>query len=162
MHARMQQVWTLVNKTEGAVMGPYLAGKHGIQSGFEGGQYFRTDDGVYHYFATEMVRSGAEMWVGTRGGHWTAIDPSIPEVPAFSAPCPPCPPTSAPSPPSKAGGWQRQGTLFNSSGIYDGSDRSGAKWAPARDVTGETNAPTKLDRWMPRAATLKRPKSTAM
>jgi hypothetical protein len=160
----LAQRWTLVNKTEGAVLGPHLAGEHGIRSGFEGGQYFRTEDGVYHYFATEMVNDGSEMWVGTRGGHWTATDPSVPDVAAKKAgctttrqpcpghqgrsycpsdkksgqcdrpptgPCPPCPPAPpTPQPTKKHGGWQRQGTLFNSSGIFNGSDRAGAKWAP--------------------------------
>ena len=91
----LAQRWTLVNKTEGAVLGPHLAGEHGIRSGFEGGQYFRTEDGVYHYFATEMVNDGSEMWVGTRGGHWTATDPSVPDVAAKKAGCTttrqPCP-----------------------------------------------------------------------
>eukprot|EP01051_Picozoa_sp_SAG22_P007422 SAG22_NODE_522_length_9503_cov_4.233624_11_plen_369_part_00 len=153
------QNWTVVRKAAAAVMGPSAAHKHGIAGGFEGGEFFRTSEGgepTYHYFATEMVQSGANLWVGTRGGHWTAKDPSLPEqggcndrpqpcsghpgrtfCPNRKAPdqcgkapvkCPPCPGGGNSS--GAGSGWARQSTLFTSSGRTDGSDRASAKWAP--------------------------------
>eukprot|EP01052_Picozoa_sp_SAG31_P010871 SAG31_NODE_604_length_13629_cov_11.035994_16_plen_167_part_00 len=107
------QNWTVVRKSAATVMGARAASHNGIAGGFEGGEYFRTDDGLYHYFATEMVQSGANLWVGTRGGHWVAEDPSLPEEN------------------NTAGrGWRRLSTIFTSSGTTDGFDRASAKWAP--------------------------------
>jgi hypothetical protein len=108
---RVQQRWTVVKNSRVPVMADKAASKNGIRGGFEGGQYFRLgDSGVYHYFATEMVNTGAQLWAGTSGGHWTAQDPSAPD--------------------GTSSGWQRRSTLFISSGVFDGSDRAGAKWAP--------------------------------
>ena len=66
--AAANQSWTVVSKTNGTVLSTKTGHQYGIQSGFEGGDYFRTADGIYHYFATEMLNTGATMWVGTRGG----------------------------------------------------------------------------------------------
>ena len=78
---RPPQTWTLVKNPKAPVLGPGLGHPQGVMGGFEGGEYFRTADGTYHYFATEMVNAGQQdHWAGTRGGHWTALDPSTPET----------------------------------------------------------------------------------
>lgn len=88
------------------VLGKKEGATQGIEDGFEGGRFLRDEDGRYHYFPAERMRRGSGQGNGTfpsdlmmQLGHWVSDKPWEP------------------------GSWRREGTVFRSSGRYDGTDR---------------------------------------
>lgn len=80
-----------------------------VRYGFEGGRVIKLDDD-YHLFTSEMV--GDPVWVKMRLAHWTSPDGLQ---------------------------WHRAGTLYESSGNFDGSDPRAALWSPLPVFDAATN-----------------------
>ena len=90
----------LIDSDPAPVLSIRNAEAEGIRYGFEGGRAVKLTDG-YHLFTSEMV--GDPVWVKMRLAHWVSAD-------GFR--------------------WQRVGTLFESSGNFDGTDARAALWSP--------------------------------
>lgn len=78
----------------------------GPNSGFEGGLYFKTADGMYHNFPSECMldRKGVPWDIHMQSHDWVS--------------------------PDGVSNWTRGALIYDSSGKMDGSDRRGAIWAP--------------------------------
>jgi hypothetical protein len=96
----------LVRALSQPVIGSTQGKAHGINDGFEGGLFTKTDDGVYHLFATECMSDIPDVpWdIHTESHHWTS--------------------------PDGIHNWTMGELLFNSSSKMDGTDRRGAIFAP--------------------------------
>ncbi|CAK9112169.1 Uncharacterized protein SCF082_LOCUS52019, partial [Durusdinium trenchii] len=92
-------------------IGEAEASHWGIQDGFEGGRFLKTDDGLYHCFPSERMRRGTGQGNGTlpsdlvmQIGHWASAT-------------------------ARPGSWYRVGTLVRSTGLYNASGVHSSTWA---------------------------------
>jgi hypothetical protein len=93
-------VFEVVDYHPGPVIKKGDPGTEENKYGFEGGMAFKFK-GQYHMFTAEMA--GEPAWVKMRLAHWKSKD---------------------------GVGWERISTLYESSGVDDGSDSRAALWAP--------------------------------
>jgi len=99
-NAAVDDTLMVVSQTGSPVLTVRDHGAEGNKYGFEGGRVVKLDR-TYHLFTSEML--GDPHWVKMRLAHWSSRDRIH---------------------------WQREATLFESSGDYTGRDPRAALWSP--------------------------------
>ena len=98
---------------ETPVIGEAAGKQVGLQQGFEGGFFFKTDDGKYHLFPTELPGDFLAWDVHTTSHHWES--------------------------PDGVHNWTQRELLYNSTSVVDNMDRHCSVWAPVTIFDEDTD-----------------------